>query len=75
MITSSNTAAVCEGRAFIPSVPHNKDGDPVELEPLFDSQVVQNYRGYSELCECMAVGVENKGLERPYGNAIRNTND
>jgi hypothetical protein len=57
------SAAVREGRAFIPSVPHNEDRDPVELEPLFDSQVVQNYRGYSELRECMAVRVENKGLE------------
>ena len=65
---NNNSEAVNEGRGFIPSVPHDENGDPIQLDPLFNNDQVPNHRGYSELRECMALRVENKMLSRPAAN-------
>jgi hypothetical protein len=62
--------AVREGRAFVPSVPHDDNFDPIELDPLYNNEAIQSFRGYSELQECMVRRVQNKGLERPVGNRL-----
>ena len=69
------SGAIREGRGFIPTVPHDENGDPIELDPLFNNDNVQTFRGYSELRECMAVRVENKMLTRPVANKIKRNND
>ena len=35
--------AVKEGRGYIPSVPHDENGDPVQLDPLFNNDSVQTH--------------------------------
>jgi hypothetical protein len=51
---------------YIPSVPHDVEGDPVKLHTAFD--VVSD--GHSFLREYMASRVEKKQLQRPVNNNI-----
>jgi DDE superfamily endonuclease len=51
---------------YIPSVPHDVEGDPVQLHTAFD--VVSD--GHSFLREYMASRVEKKQLQRPVNNNI-----
>jgi DDE superfamily endonuclease len=65
------SATIQQGRAYIPSVPHEEDGDPVELQGLFDMTAMPTFRGHSELREAMADKVHRKGLKRPVENRLR----
>ena len=62
--------AVSEGRAYLPSTPHEANGDPVVLQPLFDQAEIPSLVGHSELREAMAARVQRLSLERPVGNRI-----
>ena len=50
--------------AYIPTVPHNDEGDPVNLHAAFDGVL----DGHSFLREHMATRVQRKQLERPSNN-------
>jgi DDE superfamily endonuclease len=50
--------------SYIPSVPHNEDGDPVQLVHAFQG----TNDGHSMLREYMATRVEQKKLQRPSAN-------
>ena len=65
------TEAVAQGRGFLPSTPHTADGDPVDLDPLFNHESMTHFRGFSELREAMADRVQRMGLTRPVGNRLR----
>ena len=58
-------------RHYLPSIPHEENGDPVSLDPLFDKEEVQAYEGFSGLREAMVDRVARKKLTRPAGNRIR----
>jgi hypothetical protein len=60
-----------QGRGYVPSIPHEADGDPVNLEPLFNTDIMPSYRGYSELREAMANRVRRLKLVRPVENRLR----
>ena len=61
---------VSEGREYIPSTPHEANGDPVVLQPLFDQAEIPSLVGHLELRESMAAQVQCLSLERPVGNII-----
>ena len=52
---------------YIPTVPHNEDGDPVALDAAFEGVI----EGHSFLREFMATRVQRKQLERPSNNKSR----
>jgi hypothetical protein len=68
------TAAVAEGRGYLPTVPHDENGDPVQLAALFNDQHILSYAGHSELREAMARRIKRLGLHRPASNRIKRTN-
>ena len=59
--------------SYLPTTPHEENGDPVVLQPLFEAEEVQAYDGFSGLREAMADRVARKKLTRPAGNKLRNT--
>lgn len=64
---------VCNNHSYMPSVPHDEDGEPINVEALFSGLV---HRGYSELRERMGDRVKQLGLRRPVSNRLkRNYND
>jgi DDE superfamily endonuclease len=65
------TAAVAEGRGYLPSVPEDENGDPVNLDPIFNTASIASIAGHSELREAMARRIERLGLKRPASNRIR----
>jgi DDE superfamily endonuclease len=56
------------GGGYMPSVPHDADGDPVNVEALFSGLA---HRGYSEQRERMADRVEALGLKGPFSNRLK----
>lgn len=60
-------ASTSNGPRYLPAVPHDDDGDAIDLNPL-TSPVL---RGYSELRERMLQRVKRLKLKRPAGNRIR----
>jgi hypothetical protein len=66
------SVAVAEGRAFLPSVPHDESGDPINLDPTFSSNDFDGYQGFSGLREAMADRVQGMQLTRPASNRLRN---
>ena len=60
------------GPGYMPSVPHDENGDPIDIEAVFSSIA---HRGYSELRERMADRVERKGLQRPVSNKLKRNYD
>ena len=56
--------------AYIPSVPHNDEGDPVTL---VDAAFEGVSEGHSFLREYMATRVQKKQLQRPSNNSITNS--
>jgi DDE superfamily endonuclease len=63
--------AIRQGRGYVPTIPHEEDGDPVDLEPLFNTNLMPSFRGYSELREAMADRVKRMRLVRPVDNRLR----
>ena len=53
--------------SYIPTLPHNEDGDPVALDAAFDGVI----EGDSFLREYMATRVQKKQLQRPSNNTNR----
>jgi hypothetical protein len=66
------SVAVSEGRAFLPSVPHDESGDPINLDPTFSSNDFDGCQGFSGLREAMADRVQGMQLTRPASNRLRN---
>jgi DDE superfamily endonuclease len=52
---------------YLPSVPHNSNGDPIQLSDLLESS-----DGHSHLREFMACRIERRGLERVGNNGVAN---
>lgn len=71
----SLSQAVREGRGYLPSTPHEANGDPVVLDPAFDHGNIPRCTGHSELREAMVRRVERKLLKRPAANRIRDTTE
>ena len=53
------------GPGYLPSIPHDENGNPIDIEAVFAGL---SQRGYSELRERMVDRVEALGLERPLLN-------
>lgn len=65
-------AAVDSVGKCLPSIPHEENGDPVQLDSLYQHEEFRAYDGYSGLREAMADRVARKKLTRPFRNRLRN---
>jgi hypothetical protein len=62
------------GNAFMPTVPHDVNGDPIENDRVFGN--LASMRGHSELRERMVDRVERLvGLKRPASNRLKRTHN
>jgi hypothetical protein len=62
--------SIAEGRGYLPSIPHDENGDPISLEAMFSHEDVLTYEGHSELREAMAARVAKMRMIRPAKNKI-----
>lgn len=62
--------AAREGRGHLPHTPHEANGDPVVLDPIFEHGNMPQCMGHSELREHMVRRTERKLLKRPATNHI-----
>lgn len=68
----SLTEGTGTGIAYVACVPHDANGDPIEIPDVYGSSL---FRGYSEVRERMVRRVKRLQLTRPSANRIVKTND
>ena len=58
------------GRLFLPSMPDDENGDPIDLEATFGAT---KRSGHSDCREWMVDRIEKRQLKRPAANRIKET--